>query len=285
MLAPSPRTTNLAAAAATASQHHQHQHQHTPSRMTSSSVAVAVAASSPGAGPSTPRQHSIAACPDDSDFLESDADHDDMEHRASSSSFAMDSEDRLGERPYSSAYRQPTDPLPPTRPGSPGSQDGDYDSTPTPLIPLIYISNRLYFTFFDDPPPPAHLLNHGNGAAAALFEAPKQQRPGQPMTAADVPEQFHWFNIDDDLVYLSFFEDWVSDGAALRLLLLQHMLTCSSTPSSRRAPSTSPSSTGSACTSTNSSTTLPCPAAPWSSTLPTIHTRRQTPPSSQPCTR
>lgn len=91
----------------------------------------------------------------------------------------------------------------------------------SPDIPLIFVSHRLYFTYFSGPAP-ASTLNRGNGTASAWFEAPKQQR-SNATTSEGVPSNFHWFNVDEDLVYLSFFEDWGPLNVALFYRFCMHV--------------------------------------------------------------
>lgn len=78
-----------------------------------------------------------------------------------------------------------------------------------PEIPLIYIGSRLYFTYFADPAPHPDDLNRGDGLASAVFAAPGVQSHGHgDRTPLPLPKKFHWFNIDEEFIYLSFFEDW-----------------------------------------------------------------------------
>lgn len=142
--------------------------------------------------------------PDDSDFIESDAEGEECEieeggYLAPSSGVARSS-----------------------RAVSPSSTAGIEESI-APEIPLIYISNRLYFTFFSDPPSPS-FLNKDNGTASAWFEEPKQQRGSHAATSAyEIPDDLFWFNIDEDLVYLSFFEDWGPLNVALFYRFCMHV--------------------------------------------------------------
>ncbi|KAI3617503.1 hypothetical protein CBS9595_003412 [Malassezia furfur] len=75
--------------------------------------------------------------------------------------------------------------------------------TPTPALVhgLTPVSNRFWFAVFaQERFPDADTLNAGNGLRHAAFPAdlPSDARP----------KQLHWFCIDEDLVYLSFSNDW-----------------------------------------------------------------------------
>lgn len=54
--------------------------------------------------------------------------------------------------------------------------------SPRPLVPLCAFGTRLAFTYFARPAPLAEVLNAGN-------------------------EEEFWFTVDDQLLYLSFFQD------------------------------------------------------------------------------
>lgn len=149
-------------------------------------------ASCPYTSPPPTIHPSILTCPDDSDFLDSDAEGDDAAHdlRALQPGSSQQ-RSRWGTSPEAEAY------------------DEDSEEAPVPEMPLVYISNRFYFTYFAGQPPSKEQLNAGSGAESAYFEEPKPQRSMADVEEpATLPERFHWFNIDDDLVYLSFFEDW-----------------------------------------------------------------------------
>ncbi|CAO1627990.1 unnamed protein product [Jaminaea pallidilutea] len=157
------------------------------SKVAGSSRAAAAVAAPSTAGP----------YPDDSDFLDSDAEGETYDI------VEVESESLV-------------------RASSPAGTEFNDSSSPAPQIPLIYISNRLYFTYFDDPAPSPSSLNQGDGAASAWFEAPKQ-RPGAAAIEQDIPSSFYWFNIDEDLVYLSFFEDWGPLNVALFYRFCMHV--------------------------------------------------------------
>ncbi|PWN23868.1 phosphatases II [Microstroma glucosiphilum] len=143
------------------------------------------------------QQQQLVTCPDDSDFLDSDADGE-----------ACEVEEDLG--------------LASTQ----GSQAGTASEPAlAPEQGLIYVSHRLYFTYFADTLPNPDYLNQGDGCASALFEPPSRQlRPGE--SAPEYPDKYHWFNIDEDLVYLSFFEDWgpLNVGLFYRFCMHTHQL-------------------------------------------------------------
>lgn len=80
-----------------------------------------------------------------------------------------------------------------------------------PLHPLIPIAPALSFTFFASPPSTATLNAH-NGSRSALLPPGVQDAPHPQALDSDGGtagfERYTWFSIDDDLVYLSFYEDW-----------------------------------------------------------------------------
>ncbi|PWN98972.1 phosphatases II, partial [Tilletiopsis washingtonensis] len=80
-----------------------------------------------------------------------------------------------------------------------------------PLHPLIPIAPALSFTFFAAPPSTATLNVH-NGSRSALLPPGVQDAPHPQALDSDGGvggfERYTWFSIDDDLVYLSFYEDW-----------------------------------------------------------------------------
>ena len=69
---------------------------------------------------------------------------------------------------------------------------------------LIY---RLYFTSFPHPPPRPDVLNHlaqDPDNAPDIRGAPR----GSSSTTPDDDAKYYYFTIDDQLLYLSFFQDW-----------------------------------------------------------------------------
>ncbi|CAO1622523.1 unnamed protein product [Parajaminaea phylloscopi] len=161
------------------------------------------------ASPGTPLQASAVASssahpyPDDSDFIESDAEceegYEDEELPSSGSTNKL--------------VLSGTDAIEPV--GGAGLE--------LPEIPLIFVSDRLYFTYFKTPPP-ASLLNRKNGVGAAWFETGKSGRQAYDSgQSEDVPERFHWFNVDEELVYLAFYEDWGPLNVALFYRFCMHV--------------------------------------------------------------
>ncbi|PKI84104.1 hypothetical protein MVES1_002155 [Malassezia vespertilionis] len=65
---------------------------------------------------------------------------------------------------------------------------------------LVPVSSRFWFGVFDEQAMPhPEVLNSGNGLQAAAF----------PLDlSVERPERMHWFSVDEDLVYLSFSQDW-----------------------------------------------------------------------------
>lgn len=73
--------------------------------------------------------------------------------------------------------------------------------------PLCHFGDRLYFTTFPHPPPAAHVLNR---LATEPGNQPRiRARPrGSPSDSPDDFASYYYFTIDDQLLYLSFFQDW-----------------------------------------------------------------------------
>ncbi|EMD41090.1 hypothetical protein CERSUDRAFT_111664 [Gelatoporia subvermispora B] len=73
--------------------------------------------------------------------------------------------------------------------------------------PLCHFGGRLYFTTFPQPAPRPEYLNHITTEAGY---APPLRRSKEPSTSgvSDEDAKYYYFTIDDQLVYLSFFEDW-----------------------------------------------------------------------------
>ncbi|KAF8558810.1 phosphatases II [Imleria badia] len=73
--------------------------------------------------------------------------------------------------------------------------------------PLCHFGERLYFTTFPHPPPSPHVLN--NQASDPSNNPRVRARPrGGPSASPDDDATYYYFTIDDQLLYLSFFQDW-----------------------------------------------------------------------------
>ncbi|KAJ4472139.1 tyrosine protein phosphatase [Lentinula aciculospora] len=73
--------------------------------------------------------------------------------------------------------------------------------------PLCCFSERLYFTTFPHPAPNPGTLNRL--AADANYRPRVRPRPrGFPATSPDEDASYYYFTVDDQLLYLSFFQDW-----------------------------------------------------------------------------
>ncbi|KAJ3821596.1 tyrosine protein phosphatase [Lentinula raphanica] len=73
--------------------------------------------------------------------------------------------------------------------------------------PLCSFSDRLYFTTFPHPTPTPSTLNRI--ASESSYRPRVRPRPrGFPATSPDEEASYYWFTIDDQLLYLSFFQDW-----------------------------------------------------------------------------
>ncbi|KAF9222060.1 phosphatases II [Gyrodon lividus] len=73
--------------------------------------------------------------------------------------------------------------------------------------PLCHFGDRLYFTTFPHPPPSPHILN--NQPVDPSSHPRVRARPrGGPSASPDDDATYYYFTIDDQLLYLSFFQDW-----------------------------------------------------------------------------
>ncbi|KAF9042584.1 phosphatases II [Hymenopellis radicata] len=73
--------------------------------------------------------------------------------------------------------------------------------------PLCQFSERLFFTTFPHPAPNPALLNKHCNDSDNRPRIRTRNRAG-PSTAADDLASYYYFTIDDQLLYLSFFQDW-----------------------------------------------------------------------------
>ncbi|KAJ9476173.1 Tyrosine-protein phosphatase CDC14 [Pseudozyma hubeiensis] len=157
-------------------------------------------------------EHIIA--PDDSDFLDSDAESSSTPHPDDHLIESAVLED-LHHSPanHGSSSRR-------TRQTSPHKL--------YPAHPLIRIHKRLWFTYFSGDLPSEDDLNEHDGQPSAWknFDDAEIKKYVDP--AETNPARLHWFNIDHDLVYLSFWFDWgpLNVGMFYRFCLhVHHMLT------------------------------------------------------------
>lgn len=67
---------------------------------------------------------------------------------------------------------------------------------------VLRLYNRLFFTTFPSPTPPASQINRA-GRRAPQIRSPSRSTSPENHTAL-----YYYFTVDDDLTYLSFFEDW-----------------------------------------------------------------------------
>ncbi|KAF8631257.1 hypothetical protein AX15_002584 [Amanita polypyramis BW_CC] len=78
---------------------------------------------------------------------------------------------------------------------------------PPKCEPLCHFGDRLYFTTFPHPPPVPQALNHL--AAEPGYQPRVRARPrAGPSASPDDNARYYYFTIDDQLPYLSFFQDW-----------------------------------------------------------------------------
>ncbi|KZV94013.1 phosphatases II [Exidia glandulosa HHB12029] len=73
-----------------------------------------------------------------------------------------------------------------------------------PSCSLVQFNDRLFFTTFPQPLPPPDTLNR----ASSPPDARTQNKTGAPVSPDDEDAKYYYFTFDDQLVYLSFFEDW-----------------------------------------------------------------------------
>ncbi|TFY56800.1 hypothetical protein EVJ58_g7411 [Rhodofomes roseus] len=74
--------------------------------------------------------------------------------------------------------------------------------------PLCHFGGRLYFTSFPNPPPRSEVLNR---LAAGPDYAPRIRGTSAGSSSSVTPDddaKYYYFTIDDQLLYLSFFQDW-----------------------------------------------------------------------------
>ncbi|CDO74084.1 hypothetical protein BN946_scf185043.g134 [Trametes cinnabarina] len=78
---------------------------------------------------------------------------------------------------------------------------------PLPCEPLCHFGGRLFFTSFPHPPPRPDVLNH---LAQDPVNSPdvRGTPKGSSSTTPDDDAKYYYFTIDDQLLYLSFFQDW-----------------------------------------------------------------------------
>ncbi|KAF9008809.1 phosphatases II [Cyathus striatus] len=78
---------------------------------------------------------------------------------------------------------------------------------PPNCAPLCHFDDRLYFTTFPHPAPSPNVLNR---LSSEPGNQPKiRARPrGGPSASPDDNALYYYFTIDDQLLYLSFFQDW-----------------------------------------------------------------------------
>ncbi len=72
---------------------------------------------------------------------------------------------------------------------------------------FIHLPNRLYFTSFPHPPPRPETLNNSSDGHDSR---PAIRGPPHPSTSTtpDDDSKYYYFTVDDQMHYLSFFQDW-----------------------------------------------------------------------------
>ncbi|KAM0751085.1 phosphatases II [Meredithblackwellia eburnea MCA 4105] len=99
---------------------------------------------------------------------------------------------------------------------SPSPSASSSNSIPSPLIPPCLYSQRLGYTYFKHPIPVPDTLNNWEDS--------------QPQNS---PERSHWFTVDDQLLYLSFFQDSGPLNAACLYRFCLHVHTLLEDPNLR----------------------------------------------------
>jgi cell division cycle 14 len=172
--------------------------------------------------------------PDDSDFLDSESERD-----ANESTAEQEGEDYTQGHPSASQRTYRGSPMsemeaelaavatPSTTQTTSTSYFGSMKRHPRPANKIMQMTSTFSFTYFSDPAPQADVLNQNLGRQAAGLFLPGES-PAQHLARISKNEQLekdaapiskiaphlaadtivHWFNIDAELVYLSFFDDW-----------------------------------------------------------------------------
>ncbi|MCO5589564.1 hypothetical protein L7F22_043532 [Adiantum nelumboides] len=154
----------------------------------------------------------IAPPPDDSDFLESENEQDDGQ------SFIDEQQDISEMEAELAAIATPIQ--------SQATSIGR-SNHPMPAAKIMQMTHNFSFTYFKHPAPRADLLNQNGGREAAGLpldpsssarfttrvnnDGTTQSEPAPASAIAPhIPAEanVHWFCVDSELVYLSFFEDW-----------------------------------------------------------------------------
>lgn len=101
---------------------------------------------------------------------------------------------------------------------------------------LTDLVTRLYFTTFPHPPPGPHILNNQSPDPTNNPRVRAGPRGG-PSASPDDDATYYYFTIDDQLLYLSFFQDWGPLNLAMvykACILIHELLEVRSTPGSTR---------------------------------------------------
>jgi hypothetical protein len=75
------------------------------------------------------------------------------------------------------------------------------------VVELEWYIFRLYFTTFPHPPPNPQALNRSSAEPGNQPRVRARPRGG-PSASPDDNATYYYFTIDDQLLYLSFFQDW-----------------------------------------------------------------------------
>ena len=98
------------------------------------------------------------------------------------------------------------------------------------MVPRLIDFCRLYFTTFPGPlPKPQHLNTHGSELKPPSIRGAGHSAGGsraEPDPDVDSQALYYYFTLDDDLFYLSFYQDWGPLNMAMvyRACILMHEL-------------------------------------------------------------
>ena len=170
----------------------------------------------------------VAPGPDDSDFLDSESEREAndslVERDVSGSGDTIPSVSQSSRRAHPMTDMEAELAAVATPCASQTSTSTSYFSRqqhPTPAFRIMQMTSNFSFTYFDKECPQPDLLNRANGREAAGLSingvsnraAPSSSSKEEIAPSSIAPHLaanaiVHWFSIDNELVYLSFFDDW-----------------------------------------------------------------------------
>ena len=177
------------------------------------------------------RSQSVVAtvpAPDDSDFLDSDAGDSIIEQEADDGAHTLISASQRTPRQMTEMEAELAAVATPCTSQTTSTSYFTLrrqQQHPKPASKIMQMTSNFSFSYFSDPTPKADLLNQAGGRQAAGLPHTEElleqhlasiERMGENAVAAasqTAPHLsadciVHWFNIDSELIYLSFFDDW-----------------------------------------------------------------------------